>query len=216
MTTPISAAAGQPTRPGPVSTRTLGTLGMLGSPTMLAYGVTLVASGAANRNTALMGATGLLYLAGWMCSLVAMRQLGVMGRSAPSRVVYALQFALLVVASLFSVEELVYGSPARIPHPLLDLAWPLSHTFMLVTGAFVLKARAWTGWRRWPAFLVGFKIPLLAAAALALAGPGEPPTWLQTAAFTYGGTALMLLGYAVRTSDPAAARRPSGRVGGEY
>src|SRR5687768_597278 len=154
-----------PVRPAAPGVRTLGTLGMVGSPLLLGYGLYALGAGAANLNGPYMGAAGLAYLGGWACSLVGAWRLGAMGRSFPARVALFAQLTLLLVASAFSVQELVYGSPERIPYPILDLAWPLGHTFMLVTGACVLRARRWTGWRRWPVLLCGFKIPLLVVAS---------------------------------------------------
>jgi len=187
-----------PARPSPPGVRTLGTLGMIGSPLLLAYGLYALGTGATNLNGPYMGAAGLAYLGGWACSLVGARRLGALGRSFPARVALAAQFTLLLAAAAFSVQELGYGTPERIPYPILDLAWPLSHTFMFVTGAFVLRSRRWVGWRRWPALLCGFKIPLLVVASAA-SGGGVPPRPAQVVAFAWGALTLMLLGYAVRT-----------------
>jgi hypothetical protein len=193
-----AAAAGPPL---------LGTLGILASPMLLAQGA-LAASGWAGAGS-VGGALGLVYLGGWGASLVGMRRLGVIGATGGGRAAYGVQLALLAAAALFSVQETVYGGPDRVPFPLLDLAWPLGHTFMLVTGAAVLRAGAWRGWRRYAPLLCGLKIPLLVAlVAAGMAAPVESggrgaAGWTQVA---YAAAAFAALGYAVRTGRrPAAA-----------
>lgn len=49
------------------------------------------------------------------------------------------------MAFLFSMEEFIYGNIETMPLPVLDAAWPLSHTFMLVTGVAVIRSGKWKG-----------------------------------------------------------------------
>jgi hypothetical protein len=196
-------------RPDALSPRVLGTIGMLASPMLLVQGLGAPPQESSGPVGSLIGAVGLVYLVGWACSLVGMRQLGVMGDTAGARATYAVQLTLVLIATVFSVQETVYGSPERVPFPILDLAWPLGHTFMLVTGAFVLKAGVWTGWRRFVPLVCGLKIPLLIA--LVAAGLPAPVTaggrgaagYIQVA---FAAVAFLLLGYAVRTGVATGVR----------
>jgi len=174
-------------------------LAMLGAPMLLVEVITFVTSNDPNRNSPFVGLTGLVYLGGWICSLVALRRLGVLGRSMASRIVYSIQVTLVVMAGLFSLEEMAYGSFERMPIQVLDLAWPLSHTFMLVTGGLAIGTGVWRGWRRIAPFLPGLKIPMLFALMALGAGNGRGMAGYIQAVFA--SLAFLLLGYAVFTSS---------------
>lgn len=190
------------------SPRTLGTLAMLGSP-MLLLSVVFPTVGATRAQGAAAGLLGLLYLLGWGCALVAIRQLGAMGSGAAARRVWWVQMALLAGALAFSVEETLAGGFARAPFPLLDVCWPLAHTFLLVTGAVVARAGVWRGWRRWAVLVPGFKIPMLAL--LVAAGLPAPVNSggrgvAGTIQVAYAACAFLALGWAVRTAGDRPAR----------
>jgi len=172
---------------------------MLGAPMLFVEVVVFVTSDHPNRNSPLVGITGLLYLAGWICSLVALRRLGVLGPSVAARTVYWIQIGLIATAAMLSTQELLYGSAEKLPLPVLDLAWPLSHTFMLVTGGFAIASDVWKGWRRVAPFLPGLKIPLLLTLMALGAGNGQGLAGSIQA--TWASFAFLLLGYAVFTSS---------------
>lgn len=188
---------------------TLGTLAMLGSP-LLVLSLVFPATGASRVQGTLAGLLGLFYLLGWGCALVALRRLGVMGDGAGARRVWAVQAALLAGALAFSVEETLAGGFARAPFPLLDVCWPLAHTFLLVTGTVVARAGVWRGWRRWAVLAPGFKIPLLVV--LVAAGLPAPMNAggrgvAGTIQVIYAACAFVALGWAVRTAETRAAAR---------
>ena len=196
---PTNVLSQTPAKPHAWPVRRLGMLAMLGAPMLLVEVIAFIAGNDPNRNSPFVGVTGLLYLAGWTCSLVALRRLGVLGRSMASTIVYWIQFTLVVMAGLFSLEELAYGSLEQIPIQALDLAWPLSHTFMLVTGGLAIAAGVWRGWRRFAPFLPGLKIPMLFALMALGAGNGRGTAGYVQALFA--SLAFLLLGYAVFTSS---------------
>src|SRR4030095_9431845 len=105
---------------------------------------------------------------------------------------------------LFSLEEIAFGSFERMPIQVLDLAWPLSHTFMLVTGGLAIGAGVWRGWRRIAPFLPGLQIPMLFALMALGAGNGRGMAGYIQAVFA--SLAFLLLGYAVFTGP---ATKPS-------
>jgi hypothetical protein len=181
------------------SVRRLGALAMLAAPMLFVEVIMFVTSDDPNRNSPLVGVAGLLYLAGWICSLVALRRLGVLGTSVAGRIVYWVQITLVVAAALFSAQELLYGAAERLPFPVLDLAWPLTHTFMLVTGGVAIGSGVWKGWRRFAPFLPGLKIPLLLT--LMALGVGNAQGLAGDIQATWASVAFLLLGYAVFTSS---------------
>jgi hypothetical protein len=180
--------------------RLLGTLGMLAGP-MLLVGALLspFGLGADGQNSRTMGVLGVIYIGGWICSAVAMRMLRVTGRGAGGKAAFVIQIIGLSLALLFSVQEIINPNPdsRSLLFNITDAAWPLSHLFMLVVGALVLRAGVWRGWRRLPPFLCGLALPIFFA-AMAL-GAGESAGLLFPVLTAVG---FMTLGYAVRSSRP--------------
>ncbi len=184
-----------------LSLRVLGILGIIGSPMLL---VQFLLFGwideTNNRNHVVVGALGLVYLCGWMASVIGMRRLRVTGRGLASRIVFIVQLIGLLLAALFSIQELFNPSPDRntLFFKITDAAWPLSHLFMLVVGLMVLKAGVWRGPRRFVPLLCGLALPAFFAVG-ALSG-------LRESAILFGlftTIAFGLLGYAVLTSRPS-------------
>lgn len=179
--------------------RLLGTLGMIGAPFLclefILVGLTLDGSKPLNQ---LVGALELVYLGGWLASAAGLRQLRVTGEGAAARVIFIIQRIGLTLAALFTIQGIVQTNPdtTSIFFKVTDAAWPLSHLFMLVVGAFVLKAGVWRGWRRFTPIWCGLALPaLFATNALFGSKAGGIVFGLGTTA------AFMSLGYAVRTSE---------------
>lgn len=138
-------------------------------------------------------ALGMLYLVGWAASAAGMRRLRVAGRL--SGAVFIVQLIGLALAFAFNVLEVTGANPDALLFRVTDLAWPVSHVFMLVAGALVLAARVWKDWRKWTPLLCGLALPLFFGARPILGG--------EVAGFIFGAltaVAFALLGYAVRAS----------------
>ncbi len=105
----------------------------------------------------------------------------------------------MTLATIFSIFNIVLPNlnPDSLLYIITDMAWPLSHTLMLVVGIAVLKAKRLSGWTRFAPLACGLAIPLLIMAALIGGREGiivfGPYTW----------PTFTLLGYAVRTGDQA-------------
>jgi hypothetical protein len=184
------------------SIRLLGTFAMIGAPFLclefILVGLTFDGTQPPNR---IVGALELLYLGGWLASAVGLRQLKATGEGALAGTIFIIQLAGLTLAALFTVQGIVQADPDpnRLFFRVTDAAWPLSHLFMLVVGAFVLKAKVWRGWRQFTPILCGLALPSLFAAN-ALFG-----NKIGGIVFGLGTVAtFMLLGYAVRTSEKAS------------
>lgn len=174
-----------------LSPRLLGTIGMVCAPMLFLSGF-LFALGDGPAALA-ASALGMLYLIGWAASAAGMRQLRVAGRL--SGAVFAVQLVGLSLALVFNVLEMAGANPDTLLFRVTDLAWPVSHLFMLVVGALVLAARVWRGWRKWTPILCGLALPVFFGARPLLGG--------EVAGFIFGvltAAAFALLGHAVRTS----------------
>ena len=142
---------------------------------------------------------GMLYLIGWAASATGMRQLRVTGAGALGKTVFIVQLIGLSLALVFNVLEIARANQDTLLFRVTDLAWPVSHIFMLVVGTLVLATRVWRGWRSWTPILCGLALPLFFAARPLLGG--------EVGGFIFGFLTMvtfMLLGYAVRTSKPIA------------
>jgi hypothetical protein len=181
------------------SNRLLGTLGMVAAPFLclefMLVGLTFDGTKTPNQ---FVGALELVYLGGWLASAAGLRRLRVTGAGAAGRVIFVIQLIGLTLAALFTIQGIVQTNPdtTSIFFKVTDAAWPLSHLFMLIVGAFVLKAGVWRGWRRFAPLLCGLALPALFAANAIFGSK------VGGIVFGLGTTAtFMALGYAVRTSE---------------
>lgn len=144
-----------------LSQRTLGAIGMILSP-MLFIGWLFAAPqfDQPSPNPLITSLAGILYLLGATASATAMRNLRVTGSGTGAKILYAVQVTGLFLAMWDDVFQ--YAAPQMRASGLFavaDMAYPFSHVLMIVVGAAVMQAGVWRGWRRIPAFLVGFALP---------------------------------------------------------
>lgn len=181
-----------------VSNRLLGTVGMLCAP-MLYIGSLFYTNdpGAPNSNQILASASGIIYLCGILCNAIGMRNLRVTGDGKGSRILFAVQTVGLLLAMTFDILE--YAAPHLRDTTLFfvcDMAYPFSHVLMTVVGIAIIRANIWHGWRRIPAFVCGFSLPLFFLAAAIFDTENASPIFPL---LTVGG--FILLGYAVSSSE---------------
>ncbi len=182
-----------------MNTRLLGTLGMLGSPMLLLEGLLYRFQ---QRDTdQLIAVLGLLFVGGWICSVLGLRMLKATGNSMPGKAVLVVQLIGLVFAGLWAIIHIVNPNPDtdNILYGVADAAWPLSVIFMIVVGIATLIAKRLPGWHRFTPLLCGLALPVAILASM-VAGEqaGEVAFGIYTAV-TWG-----LLGYAVRTNKRTA------------
>ena len=182
-----------------MSARLLGTIGMLASPMLMVEGWLYTSGYGDSPNLRFIPLLGIIYLTGWACSLTGMRQLRATGNGALSKAVFIIQLAGLFLAFLFNVQEISGSTPDTLIYRITDMAWPVSHVFMLVVGVLVLKAKVWRGWRSVTTFLCGLALPAFFAASTVIErGLASVIFGISTVA------AFMALGYAVRTGSREA------------
>ena len=141
------------------------------------------------------GAIELLYIFGWMSSIVALIRLNAAGQRIVGRLILDIQLVGLTLAAAESVMIAIVPSPnqSTLFYQITDIAWPLSHTFMLVVGIAVLLARVLPGWQRVTPLLCGLVLPLSFATAV-VAGDFA----LRVVFAVSTAVAFALLGWAVR------------------
>ena len=187
--------------------RLLGTAGIVAAPMMAVLGLYYHFWQISNdQSTPVTGLLGVIYIAGWMCSAVGTRWLGVTGTGTSSTVAFVVQIIGLALAGVFSLQEIFrFGFlEGSFLFGLTDAAWPLSHLFMLVIGGLVVNTGVWKGWQRSAPFVCGLALPSCFAAM----GAGAPGVgFVLFPVLTAIG--FSMLGYAVRTSGDAVASTPN-------
>jgi hypothetical protein len=107
------------------------------------------------------GALEVLYILGWMTSIIALIRLSATGRSIAGRAILGVQLIALTLAATESV--LIAMVPnldhSTILYQITDIAWPFSHMFMLVVATTILVVRVLPGWQRITPLLCGLVLP---------------------------------------------------------
>src|SRR5215203_3391187 len=141
--------------------RVLGTLGMILSPMMfLALFFYSPQPEQPNPHQFWASLGGVLYIIGALAAATAVRRLRATGSRRGAVVLYVVQMSGLFLAMGCDVIE--YAAPQLRETWLFsvtDLAYPFSHLLMIIVGVAIVRAGVWRGWRRIPAFLVGFALP---------------------------------------------------------
>jgi hypothetical protein len=178
------------------SHRLLGALGMLCGPLLLV--LTVLSKGGyvadLSRGDGLISA---FYIAGWMCTAAGLRRLRVTGRTNLGTTISNIQMVLLILAMVWSVLIVLRpeGANDNVVFQITDLAWPLSHAYMILVGVAAMTTGVWTGWRRYVPLLCGFSV------AMALLADVIGGRDLMAITFsTYIAITWPLLGYAVMTA----------------
>lgn len=178
-------------------TKLLGIIAMIASPMMLVEFILRYTVGLPGGEFGKFEAVlGLVYLLGFLSSALGLRLLRVTGRGTTGGVLFSIQVVGVLLAAGQNILQLS-GHPdlKSTLFQIGDVAWPLSHVFLLVIGAAVLMAKVWAGWQRFVPLLCGLALPL--AMGLGTFG-GEKAFGLAFAVFTT--TFFGLLGYAIATA----------------
>lgn len=126
LTTGSSAAA--PTTDGRL--RALGTLGMIGSPFLLA---SLVVGDMLNY-TAASAAVGLLFTVGWFANVLGLLKLEATGKRLPGKILLGVELVGVALANVFQVFEFFTPDAQHLLFTITDIAWPLSMVVLLIIG----------------------------------------------------------------------------------
>ena len=155
-----------------LSNKILGIAAIIAAPMLLAETLIRVyAPATADASARFFGFLEFTYIVGWICGAVGMRRLRVTGDGRGARILFFVQIAGLVLASLLNVQEIldVRAEQTALFYHLTDAAYPFSHLLMIVVGVFTIKARVW---RTLPQvvspYLVGFALPVFFALSAAV------------------------------------------------
>ncbi|HYF31363.1 MAG TPA: hypothetical protein VD993_09625 [Chitinophagaceae bacterium] len=90
------------------------------------------------EHTSLSGLFSLVYMIGWMCSIVVMKRVGATGFRWFGVFILNAQLFTLSLANIWNVWEIVNPGDTSKLYFILDLFWPISQVVMLVAGITVV------------------------------------------------------------------------------
>ena len=113
------------------------------------------------------GLYGFIYVAGWMCSILALYKI-----KAANETVLKIQLGLLAIAQLWNILVMTGISSKNIVFIIGDFFWPLSNVFMIVTGISIIRTKKITGWKKYIPLVAGLWLPSILIAS-AISGKSE-------------------------------------------
>ena len=181
-----------------LSNKMLGAIAMVAAP-LLSF-QKLGGGHAANANNiSLGGVFDLIYMLGWMCSIVGLMRLQATATSKKSSVLLYIQLALLCVANTWNVWVIFDPLNNSALFRVLDMFWPLSNVNMLVLGIAIAVTGRLKGWRRYVVLIVGLWLPVALGGSLLLGRENGAAFYTGC---VYSTVAWALLGWMIYTSGP--------------
>ena len=141
-----------------MSIRTFGIFGLIGAPFLFID--TMNNNFSYSQTNSYSGFYNLLYIAGWMSSMIALKRLGAFGRGRFGKVVFLVQMVFLTLANGWNIYECIQPRAGTVLYSILDAFWPISNFFMLITGITIAFLHRLQGWRRYVPLAVGSWLPL--------------------------------------------------------
>jgi hypothetical protein len=144
-----------------INNRLLGVLAMIGAPMFLAEMVIGIYTPSAQSPARIGAFFELLYIFGWICGIIGMRQMRATGTGKWATILFYLQITGLALAGLLNIQDLLQITPEQsgIFYSITDSGYPLSHLLMTVVGIFLISAKVWRGLPVVAVFLVGLALP---------------------------------------------------------
>ena len=154
--------------------------------------------------TSASGIRGLIFMIGWICSVVGLYKLEAMGNKKWQRTIMIIQIVLLGLGGAWCVLEVFDpGSPSKIFY-ILNFSWPFGGVFMMVTSIVIISAKRLKGWRRYIPLLAGLWFPQ--TILIYLIG-GNSITLLLLSGI-YSAIAFSLLGFVLVTEHELSTMQP--------
>lgn len=135
------------------------------------------------------GLFGFIYMAGWICSIIALQRMEILGKTKWATIAFTIQLCLLSLAQAWNIWVIIGAGTDSILFRIIDMSWPLSNLWMLVIGITAVKARKLIGWKRFIPLFAGLWFPLTVVSAITLG--------IYSLAGPYSALAFALLGLIV-------------------
>lgn len=142
-----------------MSNRLLGILALIGSP-WLFIGMYLEQRIPRLLDSWFTGVWGLLFISGWICSVIALRRLKATGNSSFGKILLIVLLVTLGVANVSNLIQVIVEKDKPSYFMFLDMCWPLSNVIMLITGIMITIVKGLPAWKRWIPLATGLWFPL--------------------------------------------------------
>ena len=145
-----------------MNNKTLGILALLGAPFLCINTYLHVPDPNAHVyvTNSLSGLFDLLYISGWLCSIIGLRRLGATGNDRFGRIILPVILGTLALADSWNIYEIILPNHNTALHYFLDSFWPISNVVMIGVGIAVIRAGKLTGWKRYVPLLCGLWLPV--------------------------------------------------------
>jgi hypothetical protein len=150
------------------------------------------------RNTSAAGIADLIYMIGWICSILGLIKLQATGNKRWGRRLLRLNLIFLGVACIWNIWTAIDPTNTSMLYRVLDFFWPASNLLLLATGIVILVQKKLTGFSRWAPFLAGSWLGF-AIIFGTIAGPRNDLSFYAIGA--YSAISWFLLGWSIYRSE---------------
>ena len=148
-----------------ISLKILGLIAMLASPF---FWLETYYYRQAMHDTSLTGVCDLVYMIGWSCSIVGLIKLRAAGDNRMGKMILLIQLGFLTIANIWNIWVIFDPLNQTTLFRILDMFWPISNCFMLITGIAIVVAKRITGFYRYVPLIAGLWLPVSAVAGMIL------------------------------------------------
>jgi hypothetical protein len=149
-------------------------------------------------NSSLGGFFDLVYMLGWMCSIIGLQRSQVFGTKKGENILLQVQLGLLLLANIWNVWVIFDPANKSNLFFVLDMCWPLSNICLLVIGISIAITGKLRGWKRYVVLVAGLWLPV-AFSSMIIFGRSNASLFIGG---TYSTIAWFLLGWMVFNSVP--------------
>ncbi|MCU0385444.1 MAG: hypothetical protein MUE38_05410 [Flavihumibacter sp.] len=107
----------------------------------------------------IIATTGVLFLFGWICSILFIRRYKLAGASLLANILTYVLLISLLLAAISNILALIPGFPTAYFY-LFDLFWPISNVLLLVLTISIAFSGALKGWRKYLPLVAGCWLPV--------------------------------------------------------
>ena len=145
-----------------MNNKVLGALALIGAPFLCINTYVHVPDPNAHVyvTNSLSGLFDLLYISGWICSIIGLRRMGATGTDRFGRIILPVILGTLALANLWNIYEMILPNHNTTLYYFLDSFWPISNVVMIGVGIAVIRAGKLTTWKRYVPLLCGLWLPV--------------------------------------------------------
>jgi len=124
-----------------------------------------------NGNTSFSGVCDLIYMTGWMCTIVALLRFNATGQLNKNKTILYVQLGTLTVAQVWNIWTIADPHNTNPVYAIMDFFWPVSNITLLVLGIFIAVKGVLDKRKRYAVLIAGLWLPFTIITSL-LTGSG--------------------------------------------